>query len=296
MHVGGLESKRSTRRPARWPTALRSSRKRTATGRALAQLKQQPAEGIELTEIDTGPVSAGYHDGHDKAFIDLQNDVIRTDLELAVDEGYDHVELAKRYTTLGMGTDQGKTSWGNAILEISRLTGASPADTGHTTFRPPWSPVSLGALVGADVGRHMTPLRHTPFHRVFKDAGCVFQTSGDWLYSRYFPRQDESMSDTIKREVLAVRNSVGCVDMSTLGKVDVKGADALEFLGSYSSANPADQCVGAKRSLRCLLGQYTVLLWWDDIADIRLLVDRSYAQSFYDYLASLMARWSRQPL
>ncbi len=71
------------------------------------------------------------------------------------------------------------------------------------------------------------------------------------------------------------------------------GEHTLEFLGSYSSANPADQCAGAKRSLRCLLGQYPVLLWWDDIADIRLLVDRSYAQSFYDYLASLMARWSR---
>ncbi len=74
----------------------------------------------------------------------------------------------------------------------------------------------------------------------------------------------------------------------------LRGEHALDFLGSYSSANPADQCVGAKRSLRCLLGQYPVLLWWDDIADIRLLTDRSYAQSFHDYLASLMERWSQQ--
>jgi len=198
--------------------------------RALAQLHQQADDDIELTKIGSAPARDGYHDGHDKAFIDLQNDVTRTDLELALDEGYGHVELAKRYTTLGMGTDQGKTSWSNAILEISRLTGASPADTGHTTFRPPYSPVSLGALAGADVGQHMTPLRHTPFQRVFKAAGCVFQTSGDWLYSRYFPHQNETMNAAIEREVLAVRNAVGCVDMSTLGKVDVRGADALEFL------------------------------------------------------------------
>ncbi len=145
-------------------------------------------------------------------------------------EGYGQVELAKRYTTLGMGTDQGKTGWSNAILEISRITGDSPEATGHTSFRPPYSPVSLGALAGADTGQHMTPVRRTPFHNVFTQAGCVFQASGDWLYSRYFPQAQESMSETIEREVLAVRQRVGCVDMSTLGKVDVRGSDALEFL------------------------------------------------------------------
>jgi len=198
--------------------------------RALAELNgHQPAD-TALPEIETVAQAPGYHDGRGPAFVDLQNDVTRADLELALREGYSHVELAKRYTTLGMGTDQGKTSWSNAILEISRITGKDPTDTGHTTFRPPSSPVSLGALAGADRGQHLAPLRHTPFQRVFERAGCVFQTSGDWLYSRYFPLADESMRDAIRREVLAVRNAVGCVDMSTLGKVELRGGDALEFL------------------------------------------------------------------
>ena len=215
--------------------------------RGIAQLHDEDSDDIQLAEIESGPRDRTVHDGRDKVFVDLQNDVLRSDIELALDEGYDHVELAKRYTTLGMGTDQGKTSWSNAILEISRATGASPAQTGHTTFRPPWSPVSLGALAGADVGRHMRPVRHTPFHKAFETAGCVFQTSGDWLYSRYFPQPGESMIDAIEREVLAVRNAVGCVDMSTLGKVEVRGADALQFLSRLYCNNLASIETGRLR-------------------------------------------------
>jgi heterotetrameric sarcosine oxidase alpha subunit len=200
------------------------------TQRVLAALGGQQRQDTLLPAIVNPAPRAQFHDGHDMAFVDLQNDVTRNDLEQAVEEGYQHIELLKRYTTLGMGTDQGKTGWSNAILEISRITGENPNAIGHTTFRPPFSPVSLGALVGAEVGQHMTPLRHTPFQRVFKAAGCVFQTSGDWLYSRYFPQPGETMPTAIRREVLAVRNAVGCVDMSTLGKVDVRGRDALEFL------------------------------------------------------------------
>ena len=198
--------------------------------RAIDQIKKRTSEQTPLPEVPMQSCSATIHDGRDNAFVDFQNDVTRTDLELAVQEGYDQVELAKRYTTLGMGTDQGKTSWINAILEMERITGKDAATLGHTTFRPPWSPVSIGALIGADTGQRMTPARHTPFHRVFSAAGCVFQTSGDWVYSRYFPRVGETMGAAVRREVLAVRNAVGCVDMSTLGKVDVKGSDALEFL------------------------------------------------------------------
>lgn len=198
--------------------------------RALDELAQRPQQETPLPDVGEATRQVGYHDGRDKAFIDLQNDVTRTDLEQAVSEGYDHVELAKRYTTLGMGTDQGKTSWSNAILEISRISGNPASDIGHTTFRPPYSPVSFGALIGADRDEHMTPIRHTPFQRAFEKLDCVFQTSGDWVYSRYFPQQNESMEAAIRREVLAVRNAVGCVDMSTLGKVDVRGRDSLEFL------------------------------------------------------------------
>ncbi len=170
------------------------------------------------------------HTGSAKAFVDLQNDVTRDDLALAVREGYSHIELAKRYTTVGMGTDQGKTSWPNAIVELERLSAQDSSRVGLTTFRPPVSPVSFGALVGVETGQRMVPIRRTPFHNAFEKAGCVFQTTGDWLYSRYFRVGKESMNDAILREVSAVRTSVGCVDMSTLGKVDVKGRDALEFL------------------------------------------------------------------
>ena len=198
--------------------------------RAVAQLRQQATIDADLPAIAAALPRLAFHDGRAKAFVDLQNDVTRADLEQALREGYDHVELVKRYTTLGMGTDQGKTSWVNAIREINRIIGPQSCAPGHTTFRPPYSPVSIGALLGAAVNQHMAPLRQTPFHHDFANSACVFQTSGDWLYARYFPRADESMEQAIRREVLAVRNAVGCVDMSTLGKLDVKGEDALEFL------------------------------------------------------------------
>jgi sarcosine oxidase subunit alpha len=198
---------------------------------ALAQLNLINPTRVQLTATDDrNQVNADRHTGSGKAFVDLQNDVTRADLELAVREGYGDVELAKRYTTLGMGTDQGKTSWTNGILELAYCVDKEPSGIGHTTYRPPYSPVSFGALAGPHTGINMTPLRRSPFHRVFESAGCVFQTSGQWLYSRYFPLPGESMEQSIEREVKSVRTGVGCVDMSTLGKVDVKGKDSLKFL------------------------------------------------------------------
>ena len=195
-----------------------------------AQLSAQMGDKQDFSSALDQRASQQQHDGKGKAFVDLQNDVTRKDLELAVREGYAHIELAKRYTTTGMGTDQGKTSWPNAIAELARLSGLGSDSIGLTSFRPPCSPVSFGALVGADTGKHMLPIRRTPFHEAFANNDCVFQTSGDWLYSRYFKVGNESMAQSIEREVRAVRNAVGCVDMSTLGKIDVKGSDALEFL------------------------------------------------------------------
>ncbi len=194
-----------------------------------AQLSAQLGDKSGFTSADS--MNTGLHlSGKGKAFVDLQNDVTRSDLELAVREGYQHIELTKRYTTVGMGTDQGKTSWPNAKAELARLSGREIVDIGHTSFRPPYSPVSFAALVGTETGEHMVPARHTPFHQAFEAAGCIFQTSGEWIYSRYFKQGSETLNQAIHREVRAVRNAVGCVDMSTLGKVDVKGRDALEFL------------------------------------------------------------------
>ena len=202
---------------------------KSAAHQAMAELEMHKPLNLAIP-APTPASSSGFQSGKGKAFVDLQNDVTRADIALALREGYGDIELAKRYTTLGMGTDQGKTSWTNGILEIARLSGKSAQDIGHTTYRPPYSPITIGALVGTEVGVEMTPTRRTPFHAAFEKLGCVFQTSGDWLYSRYFPQGDETMAEAITRECNAVRQSLGCVDMSTLGKIDVTGPDALEFL------------------------------------------------------------------
>lgn len=178
----------------------------------------------------TPATKRGFESGRGSTFIDLQNDVTGADIALARREGYRDVELIKRYTTLGMGTDQGKTSWTNCILEIASMSSRDPTEIGHATQRPPYSPVSIGALVGTETGSRMIPIRRTPFHRIFESLGCVFQTSGDWLYPRYFPQPGEDMAGAVERECTAVRSSLGCVDMSTLGKIDVQGRDASQFL------------------------------------------------------------------
>ncbi len=229
----------------------------------------------------------GIHTPGGKAFIDLQNDVTRDDLALALREGYGHIELAKRYTSLGMGTDQGKTGWTNGILECARLGGVDARDIGHTTFRPPVSPVSIGALAGADIGQFMTPLRHTPFHREFEQRGCVFQNSGEWRYARYFPRVGESMAQAINREVLAVRNSVGCVDMSTLGKVDIKGDDAFEFL-SRTYCNTLDSLEPGRLRYALMLREDGILF---DDGTVAQLDHNHYLATMTTANATSVWRW-----
>lgn len=122
----------------------------------------------------------------DKAFVDFQNDVHLKDIGLAVREGYSHVELAKRYTTSGMATDQGKLSNVNAIGLIAKARGVSPAEVGTTTFRPFYTPVSFGALTGAHTGHHFQPVRKSPLHDWAKKHGAVFVETGLWYRSSWF--------------------------------------------------------------------------------------------------------------
>ncbi len=202
-----------------------------AAQKALSELGLHKPISTQPTPITRQPkTSFGHSPAGGTAFVDLQNDVTVTDLAQAVGDGYRDIELVKRYTTLGMGTDQGKSSWVNSILNLAAITNQSPESLGHTTFRPPYSPVSLGALAGAATGREMTPVRRSPFHDGFKRMGCEFQTSGDWFYPRNFPLPGETIATATEREVHAVRTGLGCVDMSTLGKVDVQGSDSLTFL------------------------------------------------------------------
>ena len=258
---------------------------------ALAQI-QGVDEKQALASIPSIDNKALLNEGHTAAFVDFQNDVTRADIELAVREGYNHVELVKRYTTLGMGTDQGKTSWVNAIGELERISGQDASTIGHTSFRPPASPVSIGALVGAEVDHYMTPIRRTPFHQPFERQGCIFQNSGDWVYSRYFPLHGESMAQSIHREVLAVRNAVGCVDMSTLGKVDVKGSDALAFL-SRLYCNHIDTIEPGRVRYALMLREDGIL--WDD-GTVAQLGEDHYLVTITSANASAVWRWMNKLL
>ena len=258
---------------------------------ALAQIRSSK-ESFALPEIAGNATKSIHHEGKGHCFVDFQNDVTRADLELAVREGYDDVELVKRYTTLGMGTDQGKTSWVNAIAELERITVSDAKTIGHTSFRPAYSPVSIGALVGAEVDQFMTPIRQTPFHEAFIDQGCVFQNSGEWTYSRYFPLAGESMEQSIRREVLAVRNSVGCVDMSTLGKVDVKGTDALEFI-SRIYCNNLDRLESGKLGYALMLREDGIL--WDD-GTVAKLSENHYLLTMTTANAASVWRWMNKLL
>ena len=165
-----------------------------------------------------------------KHFVDFQNDVTAADVELAAREGYRSVEHLKRYTTTGMGTDQGKTSNVNALAILSRTLGHDISNTGTTTYRPPYVPVTFGALAGRDVGALSDPVRTTPMHQWHVERGAAFEDVGQWKRPWYYPRDGESMREAVDRECRATRNAIGVLDASTLGKIDVQGPDAAEFL------------------------------------------------------------------
>jgi methylglutamate dehydrogenase subunit C len=166
-----------------------------------------------------------------KAFVDPQHDVTAEDVAIATREGFGSAELLKRYTTLGMGTDQGKISALNGHALVAALTGRSPADLGTIASRPPYTPVAIGALAGTHRGPHFRPVRLTPSHRWAESRGATFVDLGEWRRAKAFPLAGErDWKRTLVREVLGVRNGVGVCDVSTLGKIDVQGVDAAAFL------------------------------------------------------------------
>ena len=181
------------------------------------------------------------------AFVDLQHDVTTADIGLAQREGYVSVEHTKRYTTAGMATDQGKTSSVAVLAEIARLRGAAPGDVGTTTFRPPFTPVAVGALVGAGHGHHYAPTRLSPMHDLHVEAGAVMTQAGAWLRPWYYPREGEGLAEAHLREAAQVRAAVGMVDVSTLGKIAVQGPDGAEFLNRVYVNGFAKLAVGRIR-------------------------------------------------
>ncbi|WP_407185325.1 sarcosine oxidase subunit alpha family protein [Bradyrhizobium centrosematis] len=170
-------------------------------------------------------------DSRSKAFIDFQNDVTRNDVALAAREGFQSVELLKRYTTLGMATDQGKTSNVNGHALMAQLTGRQISQVGTTVFRPPYTPVAIGALAGHHRGSEFKPTRLTAGHDWAEERGATFVEAGQWLRAQWFAEPGESYwLTTVSREVREVRSKVGVCDVSTLGKIDVQGDDAAAFL------------------------------------------------------------------
>ncbi len=172
-----------------------------------------------------------------RAFIDLQDDVTSKDLALAVKEGYRSVEHAKRYTTAGMGTDQGKIANLNAFGFLASVRGEAVPAIGTTTFRQPYKPVTFAALAGQHVGDLFAPRRATPMHDWHRAQNAIFEPVGDWLRARAYPRKGETFHDAVQRESKAARTSIGVLDATTLGKIDVRGPDAREFLNRvYTNA------------------------------------------------------------
>jgi sarcosine oxidase subunit alpha len=165
-----------------------------------------------------------------KAFVDLQNDVTVRDIRLAVREGYQAAEHLKRYTTLGMGTDQGKTSNVIGLGLAGEQLGVPLSDVGTTTFRPPYTPVAFGAIAGHARGAHVEPTRRTAMHAWHAGRGARFVNAGLWKRPHSYPRAGESENDAANREARNVRANVGVVDVSTLGKIELQGRDVAEFV------------------------------------------------------------------
>ena len=174
---------------------------------------------------------------HSKRFVDFQNDVAVSDIELAVREGFRSIEHVKRYTTLGMATDQGKTSNLNGLQLVSNIQDKIVPEVGHTTFRPPYTPVTIGAIVGREVGKHYRPTRKSPMHEWHEKNNAVFVDAGLWLRPRYYKQDNETLMEASKREAINVRKNVGICDVTSLGKIDIKGPDTAEFLNRiYTNA------------------------------------------------------------
>ena len=183
-----------------------------------------------LTDIPSSNNSA-------KKFIDFQHDVSVTDLKIAYTEGFRSVEHLKRYTTLGMAADQGKTSNMNALAIMAELRGVTIPEAGTTRFRAPYKPVALGTLAGRSVGNNYRVIRRTPMHDWHLAHGADMIEAGIWYRPQVYKKNGETITDAYIREATAVRNSVGIVDVTSLGKIDVQGPDAAEFLNRiYANA------------------------------------------------------------
>ncbi|MDC2990848.1 sarcosine oxidase subunit alpha family protein [Candidatus Pelagibacter sp.] len=175
--------------------------------------------------------------GKTKPFVDYQNDATAKDIKLALREGFRSIEHVKRYTTTGMGTDQGKLGNMHALGIISETAGSRMGELGTTTFRPPYTPLTFGTIVGRNVGEYFDVFRKTAIHDWHVENKAKFENVGQWKRAWFYPKENESMHEAVQRESKAARDSAGILDASTLGKIDIQGTDASEFLNRvYTNA------------------------------------------------------------
>jgi methylglutamate dehydrogenase subunit C len=205
----------------------------------------------KIPQAEDAPVSITpfwFVQGASRAWLDQQNDVTVKDVKLSHQEGFRSVEHLKRYTTLGMATDQGKTSNIGGLAIMAELAGKTIEQTGTTIFRPPYTPVPIGTFAGRMRGQEFHPTRLTPSHYWAKEQGAVFVEVGNWLRAQWFPKSGEThWHQSVDREVKATRASVGVCDCTTLGKIDVQGSDAAVFLNKLYCNGFAKLAVGKTR-------------------------------------------------
>ncbi len=205
--------------------------------------------GITQKELPTD-----LNPGKAKAFVDFQNDVTAKDLRLAVREGMKSIEHVKRYTTNGMATDQGKLSNMNGLTIAADALGKEAPKVGLTTFRPPYTPTTFGAFAGYHKGKHFEVTRKTPIDIWAEENGAEFEPVALWRRSWYFPKAGEDMHKAVARECKATRESLGIFDASTLGKIEVSGPDATEFMNRMYT-NPWTKLGVGRARYGLLLGE-----------------------------------------
>ena len=215
---------------------------------AIKTLAAAVVDDLVVTHISSFlPAETTVRKDKGKTFVDLQHDVTANDVFMAHSEGYRSVEHLKRYTTLGMATDQGKTSNLNALMLLAQAGQRKIPEVGTTRFRPPYTPVALGALAGQSTGAHFKPLRKTAMHDWHMANGGDMVAVGLWQRPRAYLRAGESVDDAYRREAGHVRKHCGLVDVSTLGKIDVQGPDAAEFLQKVYTNNWLKLPIGKAR-------------------------------------------------
>ncbi|CAE6788162.1 Sarcosine oxidase subunit alpha [Paraburkholderia aspalathi] len=244
----------------------------------VSETKMQPLWLVGGRELATrGP----------KQFVDFQNDVSAADIFLAAREGFESVEHVKRYTAMGFGTDQGKLGNINGMAILAQALGKTIPETGTTTFRPNYTPVTFGTFAGRELGEFLDPVRKTAVHEWHVENGAAFEDVGNWKRPWYFAKAGEDMHAAVARESLAVRTSVGILDASTLGKIDIQGPDAAKLL-NWVYTNPWSKLEVGKCRYGLMLDENGMI--FDDGVTVRL-ADQHYMMTTTTGGAARVLTW-----